>query len=98
MNKVYLQINHNAHTSGNNGYRVISFNRNPFCNLFYNQAGKKMICPHCLKKIVKKKATPMKRCLGCYYKIMPYNKTGYCYRCRRGKYNVNTGRWEGGMR
>lgn len=57
-----------------------------------------MICPHCLKKIKIKKATPMESCLRCYHKIMPNNKNGYCYRCRRGKYNPTTGRWEGGIK
>jgi len=40
----------------------------------------------------------MKKCKGCYHKINPDNKTGYCYRCRRGKYNKGTGKWEGGIK
>jgi len=57
-----------------------------------------MICPHCLKKIKKLPAEPMKTCLGCYHKINPNNSTGFCYRCRRGKYNKETGKWSGGIK
>lgn len=55
-----------------------------------------MICPNCNFNIPKKPSQPMKKCKGCHYKIMPYNKTGYCYRCRRGNYNPQTKKWEGG--
>lgn len=55
-----------------------------------------MKCPHCQKEIIKKPSQKMKQCKGCYHKVMPNNKTGYCYRCKRGNYNPDTGRWEGG--
>jgi hypothetical protein len=48
--------------------------------------------------IKRKPAIKMPRCKGCFYKVMPNNKNGYCYRCRRGKYNVNKGKWEGGIK
>lgn len=57
-----------------------------------------MICPHCKKEIKKEKPKPMEKCKGCYYRVNVRNKTGYCYRCRRGKYNVETGKWEGGIK
>lgn len=40
----------------------------------------------------------MKKCKGCCYKVMPNNKTGYCYRCKRGEYNVDTEKWENGKK
>ena len=46
----------------------------------------------------KGKSQKMKMCKVCCHKIMPYNKTGYCYRCKRGKYNTITKRWEGGIK
>jgi len=44
------------------------------------------------------KPQKMKQCKGCYHKIMPNNSSGYCYRCTRGKYNKETGKWEGGIK
>lgn len=42
--------------------------------------------PKTFNEIYKKKPSKkMVNCKGCYYKIMPFNKTGYCYRCRRKK-------------
>ncbi len=40
----------------------------------------------------------MKLCKGCYHKTNPNNISGYCYRCKRGKYNKETGKWEGGKK
>ena len=48
------------------------------------------------EKITKKPSEKMVKCKGCYHKIMPYNVTGYCYRCRRGEWNTETLKWEGG--
>jgi len=47
---------------------------------------------------VKKSPEKMKLCKGCYHKTNPNNKTGYCYRCKRGKYNKETQKWEGGRK